>query len=111
MENLMSFTRTTFMPCVSTICLLSTSRASKSSVGCRYEKRISVADVLRCTPVSSIRSTHLRQLIINGVLPGPRNASDVTCGKTSPVAMPKSFTTPSFSPSTSKTGNLSISLR
>ena len=54
---------------------------------------------------------HLRQLIINGVLPGPRNASDVTCGKTSPVAMPKSFTTPSFSPSTSKTGSLSISLR
>ena len=70
---------------------------------------MSVAGYLRYTPSSSKRSTYLRHEIIKGVLPGPWKANAVTRGKTSPVAMPKSFTTPIFSPAASTTGSLSIS--
>ena len=48
---------------------------------------------------------------MNGVLPGPWKASEVTCGKTSPVAMPRSLTMPMRSPVESTTGSLSISER
>ena len=72
---------------------------------------MSVAGYLRYTPSSSKRSTYLRQLIMKGVLPGPWNASAVTRGKTSPVAMPRSLTMPIFSPAASTTGSFSISER
>ena len=69
---------------------------------------MSVAGTARRTSLSSNVSTYLRQLIMNGVLPGPWSASDVTRGKTSRVAMPRSFTTPIFSPLASRTGFPSI---
>ena len=98
-ESLRSFTRTTRMPRVSTICLFRMSRAIRTSSGCRYEKRISVAGTLRWISFSSYVSTYLRQEIMKGVRPGPLNARLVTRGKTSPVAMPRSETEPIFSPS------------
>ncbi len=49
-------------------------------------------------------STYLRHEIMNGDLPGPWKASEVTRGKTSRVAMPRSLTTPIFSPLASRTG-------
>ena len=39
-----------------------------------------------------------------GVRPGPMKARLVMRGKTSPVAMPRSETVPTFSPSASRTG-------
>ena len=69
---------------------------------------MSVAGTPRRTQESSKVSTYLRHEIMNGVLPGPWNASDVTRGNTSRVAMPRSFTTPIFSPLASKTGLPSI---
>ena len=98
-ESLRSFTRTTRMPRVSTICLLRMSRAMRTSSGCRYEKRISTAGTLRWISFSSYVSTYLRQEIMKGVRPGPLKARLVTRGKTSPVAMPRSETLPIFSPS------------
>ncbi len=72
---------------------------------------MSVEGYLRYTPSSSKWSTYLRQEIMKGVLDGPWKANDVTRGKTSPVAMPRSLTTPIFSPVESITGSLSISER
>ena len=65
---------------------------------------MSVAGTARRTSVSSNVSTYLRHEIMNGVLPGPWKASDVTRGKTSRVAMPRSLTTPILSPLASRTG-------
>ncbi len=69
---------------------------------------MSVAGTLRRTASPSKSSTYLRQLIMNGVLPGPTKAREVTRGKTSPVAMPRSLTVPTCSPSESTTGRPSI---
>ena len=65
---------------------------------------MSVEGSLRRTTSSSKDSTYLRQLIMKGVLPGPWKARLVTRGKTSPVAMPRSFTVPIVSPVLSITG-------
>ena len=62
---------------------------------------MSVSTTLRRTSLSSNEPTYLRHEIMKGVLPGPSTASAVTRGKTSPVAMPRSFTRPIFSPLTS----------
>ncbi len=62
---------------------------------------MSVATTLSETSSSSKSSTYLRQLIMSGVRPGPSTASAVTRGKTSPVAMPRSLTRPTRSPSLS----------
>ena len=103
-ESLRSFTRTTRIPRVSTICLLRISLARRTSLGCRYEKRISVEGTLSLMTSSSYVSTYLRQEIIIGVRPGPIKAREVMRGKTSPVAIPRSETEPIFSPSESRTG-------
>ena len=65
---------------------------------------MSVEGTFRWTSPSPNESTYLRHEIMKGVLPGPWKARDVTRGKTSPVAMPRSLTTPIFSPSESITG-------
>ena len=67
--------------------------------------------VLSVTSSSLKSSTYLRQLIMNGVRPGPRNASDVMRGNTSPVEMARSDTVPSFSPVESYTGRPSMLVR
>ena len=108
-ESLRSLTRTTFMPWVSTICLFMQVAREQDLVGLQVaEADVRRGDVERDAARRRTSSTYLRHESMNGVLSGPLNASEVTRGKTSPVAIAMSLMVPISSPVASTTGLPSI---